>query len=65
MEKRNYNVDLFRITAAFLVIVLHVLGQGGILNSVVPNSINYWVAWFLIIGYMHICNFIRFLRQLD
>ena len=50
MEKRNYNIDLFRIIAAFLVTVLHVLGKGGILKSTSPNEINYWIAWFLEIG---------------
>ena len=47
MEKRNYNIDLFRIIAAFLVTILHVLGQGGILKSASPSGINYWIAWFL------------------
>ncbi len=47
MEKRNYNIDLFRIIAAFLVTVLHVLGKGGILNSTSPSETNYWIAWFL------------------
>lgn len=47
MVKRNYNIDLFRIIAAFLVTVLHVLGQGGILKSTSPNETNYWIAWFL------------------
>lgn len=50
MEKRNYNIDLFRIIAAFLVTVLHVLGKGGVLKSTSPNEINYWIAWFLEIG---------------
>ena len=47
MEKRNYNIDLFRIIAAFFVTVLHVLGQGGILESTSPTETNYWIAWFL------------------
>ena len=47
MEKRNFNIDLFRILAAFLVTVLHVLGQGGILKSTSPTEINYWIAWLL------------------
>jgi len=47
MEKRNYNVDLFRIIATFLVTVLHVLGKGGILKSTSPTETNYWIAWFL------------------
>ena len=47
MEKRNINIDLFRIIAAFLVTVLHVLGQGGVLKSTSPAEINYWIAWFL------------------
>ena len=50
MVKRNYNIDLFRIIATFLVIVLHVLGQGGILNSTSPNEANYWIGWFLEAG---------------
>lgn len=50
MEKRNYNVDLYRIIAAFLVTVLHVLKQGGILKSASPGEINYWIAWLLEIG---------------
>ena len=47
MEKRNYNIDLLRIIAAFLITVLHVLGHGGILKSASPSGINYWTAWFL------------------
>lgn len=31
----------------FMVVVLHILGQGGILDAAVPGSINYWAAWFL------------------
>ena len=30
----------------FLVILLHVFGQGGILNACEKNSLNYFIAWF-------------------
>lgn len=32
-SNRNYGIDLLRLFAMFLVVVLHVLGQGGILNN--------------------------------
>ena len=47
MMKRNVNVDLFRIIATILVVLLHVLGQGGILQNSSQNSAVHWVAWFL------------------
>ena len=50
MEKRNYSVDLFRIIAAFFVIVLHIIGKGGILKNTSPDEVNYWMGWFLEIG---------------
>jgi surface polysaccharide O-acyltransferase-like enzyme len=45
MTKRNYGIDLLRITAMFMIVVLHVLGQGGILDNATGTS--YWLAWFL------------------
>ena len=45
--KRASDIDLFRIIATLLVIVLHVLGKGGILNNAAPDSAAYWTAWFL------------------
>ncbi len=46
MLKRNYNVDLFRTLAAVLVVLLHVLGQGGILENTSPSGAKHWTAWF-------------------
>lgn len=46
-KKRNYNTDLLRILATFFVVMLHVLGQGGVLNAVTPNTVQYWIAWAL------------------
>ncbi len=28
------------------MVLLHVLGQGGIINNAAPNEVVYWVAWF-------------------
>lgn len=47
MGKRNYGIDLLRLFAMFLVIVLHVLGQGGILKNTAVGSGTYAAAWFL------------------
>ena len=45
MTQRNHSVDLFRIIASIFVIILHVLGQGGILQAAAPGSSVYWLAW--------------------
>jgi surface polysaccharide O-acyltransferase-like enzyme len=45
--KRNYGIDFLRILSMFMVVILHVLGQGGILKAAAPNSLTYWVAWLL------------------
>ncbi len=33
LKKRNYGIDLLRLVSMFMVIILHVLGQGGILAN--------------------------------
>lgn len=43
--ERNYGIDLFRITSMFMVVVLHVIGQGGALASTTPFSGEYWMIW--------------------
>ena len=48
---RNYGIDLLRIAAMFMVLLLHVLGQGGILKNLVstpPEFLSkYSMAWLL------------------
>jgi surface polysaccharide O-acyltransferase-like enzyme len=44
---RNYGIDLLRLFAMYLIVVLHVLGQGGVLNSENAVGTRYAVAWFL------------------
>ena len=47
LDKRNYGIDFLRIIAMFFVVLLHSLGQGGILSSVTPNSLEYKVFWII------------------
>ena len=47
MDERNYGIDLLRIGAMFMVVILHTLGQGGILGSATALSHQYEIAWFL------------------
>lgn len=45
--KRNYGIDLLRMLSMFMVVLLHVLGQGGMLGAVEDHSIKYWIIWSL------------------
>ena len=46
-NQRNYGIDLLRILSMFLVVVLHTLGHGGVLQNCISYSLNYYTAWFL------------------
>lgn len=48
--QRNYGLDLLRMFAMFLIAVLHILGQGGVLNAAFPDADKYDAAWLLEIG---------------
>lgn len=43
-NEREYGIDLLRIVAAFYVIVLHTISQGGILDMVLPCSNQLYTA---------------------
>ena len=43
----NLSIDFLRIIAMFMIVVLHVLGQGGILENVSYLSMNWSIAWLL------------------
>ena len=47
MKERNYGIDIFKMFAMYLVCVLHVLGQGGVIYTVEPVSVNYVISWSL------------------
>ena len=44
---RNYGIDLLRITAMLMVVLLHVLGQGGILDASVGIGVKHELMWLL------------------
>lgn len=46
-QERNYGIDLLRMVSMFMVTVLHVLGQGGILGRLYPYSAQYLIGWYL------------------
>ena len=46
-ESRNYGIDLLRVLSMFSVILLHSLGQGGIVYRAAPGTIQYNVGWAL------------------
>lgn len=51
-SKREYGIDLLRILSMIMIVILHVLGQGGVLRSVEFLSDKYMIVWFLeIISY--------------
>lgn len=45
MEHRNYGIDLSRITAMLMIIIMHVLLYGGLLESTEPFTLRHWVVW--------------------
>ena len=46
-NERNFGIDLLRILAMYMVVVLHILGCGGILETCEKFSLNYYIAYFL------------------
>lgn len=46
-KDRNVGIELLRIVSMFGIMVLHVLGQGGILGNAAPMSATYETAWAL------------------
>lgn len=47
VENRNYGLDLLRILSMFMIVNLHVLGQGGAMVKIVGRPEAYYAAWFL------------------
>lgn len=46
-QERNYGVDLLRIVSMFMVVLLHVLMHGGVLQTNGAFSAQYLLSWFM------------------
>lgn len=46
-KERNYGIDLLRIVSMYMVVVLHVLKQGGILDNIPMFGSHYGMSWLL------------------
>lgn len=47
VKERNYGVDALRMVAMFMVVLLHVLGSGGVLEKLQYGSFKYELVWLL------------------
>lgn len=56
MNERKYGIDLLRIASMFMILVLHILLRGGILDAAPFLSTRYNVAWIMKIACMCAVN---------
>lgn len=45
-ENRNFGIDILRSISMTMIVLLHVLGHGGILKTLVTGSFAYYILWF-------------------
>lgn len=46
-SERNYGIDLLKIVSMFMVVIIHILGHGGVLEHALDLTLNDTVAWFI------------------
>lgn len=46
-KNRSTNIELLRILAMIMIVTMHALGKGGVLEKVTPFSINYYLVQYL------------------
>ena len=47
MEKRNGNIECLRVLSMMMIIILHYLMQGGLLDRVLLSETNYYIVWII------------------
>lgn len=66
MKDRDYGLDMARVVSMFGILMLHILGQGGLLLSNEPTSVRYWIYWGIeIIAYSSVDVFAMLTGWLD
>lgn len=45
--ERNIGIDLLKIVSMLMIVTLHMLGHGGVLDDMPPMSRCYQVAWLI------------------
>lgn len=78
MREKNYGIDALRVLAMFMVTILHILTQGGILNASGRFSCQYEAGWLLqtmafcavnvyalISGYVWVCAKYRYRNLIE
>lgn len=46
-KNRNYGIDLLRMISMFMIVVLHILGQGGVMVKIPGMESSFYASWFL------------------
>ncbi len=44
IRERNYGIDILKIISMFMIVMLHVTNQGGVLSNP-DKTVHYWTAW--------------------
>lgn len=47
VKRKNYGIDILRTIAMLMIIVLHLLGNGGVLSNLSRGTVNYYIMWLL------------------
>lgn len=47
LKEKNIGIDILRIVAMYMIIILHLLGNGGVLSHFPIGSLNYYLIWVL------------------
>lgn len=50
VDKRYYGIDFLKVLCMLMIVVLHILGQGRVLDNTEFLSVNYTVAWLIEVG---------------